>query len=774
MKININVDDSQEESFPLAEHSNYPKELEALGGLATVEIEFYDAETQSAGGGTFTDSTFCGNVSQKGQKEFTLDSCGRTVLIKPQFDIRYIGNDFLVSDAKILSEFGPNGNWSRRPLPFVLRDQDRDEKKRWIQTGGKFNLRAKLLRSETNIVQDCSPDLLTDHENKGGIIKTQVSPNKIVFRALIPGKYGLAIQEIGNKSVCHSVHQVEENAKYCIDWLGEEGLLFANIDSYSDKIKITASPTFDSDEVKGNFINAIGGIITKVRVFWMPRHWAFYTRLGTETTEEVWFSHSISFQSVYSQVSPIVILDCGDIDPFVNCEVGFFYGGPYESDEIYSDEYPYGIPGASVNPLICLAYCEGEKYSSGSGIGGYTIGPWSGSWVLDNGTYGHFIETKVWEDYHNYEAGANSADVSMTYYLSATCPTRTQYVGLWWDRWPGDFDIFKTPVNDSEVKLREQWNPIQLPNIVYTLVGDESYDEAIEKLTTLGLTEEEAKEIILGGQNSIHHMSHTVYTESFVKIAQTLHDLHGMAWTCCDLKPIDHTLAIQDDYWYQTLPAQVYVYGKTTRSDLFKPIWDRILASNYWTQYGQYAVGYPDGDAYIDDDIPFGLGISPNKTGTLLAVVKVGSKRFYVWQKTDEVLTERRLAITDNYAGHFTPFEPSDGAQDDRDSPLGEVGGPVRDHFIGENRKLTSILPLYSVDCIEHAAYGWFEDLPTIGKRQCWTEKAATADVELEMPVYVMISRERALDNGARVMREQCVVDGYEYLSFDEAQRNVL
>ena len=72
-----------------------------------------------------------------------------------------------------------------------------------------------------------------------------------------------------------------------------------------------------------------------------------------------------------------------------------------------------------------------------------------------------------------------------------------------------------------------------------------------------------------------------------------------------------------------------------------------------------------DTDENFDGYFPAGLGISPDKAGSLVGIITEGKSRnkiLYVWRKTDEEFEVNNLSVRGNYEGHKISFESHNGS----------------------------------------------------------------------------------------------------------------
>jgi hypothetical protein len=346
------------------------------------------------------------------------------------------------------------------------------------------------------------------------------------------------------------------------------------------------------------------------------------------------------------------------------------------------------------------------------------------------------------------------------------------YLGLWYDRPPVGFS-FHVP---RELVVNQNYfhKPASIPEHVANwmhpspppgqypyygpvrMIGDESREEAIASLrAATGMSQDEAEALVISGYKSLHVHSATSNTFYAHYIS------HQGSYTEY------FNLGSTPDFG--VAETHLTPYGTNyTYSNRFEQIWAKIVLSNFWQQYGQYASYNQDGEvSVIEDDFPIGLGICPNKAGTLLAVVKAGAKSFFIWQAEDEVFTERRVSVAGAYEGHRASFEKVSGRYvlgydrdksgslgvphlaDDFCGPRGILYGLWTDQFDGTLRKIDKILVNYTLNCKKQ--------FPRTDENRCWIERQTGGLHQLESPFYVMISREHAQvkDNTDRLCRSQ-------------------
>ena len=159
----------------------------------------------------------------------------------------------------------------------------------------------------------------------------------------------------------------------------------------------------------------------------------------------------------------------------------------------------------------------------------------------------------------------------------------------------------------------------------------------------------------------------------------------------------------------------------------------------------------------LDDDIPYGVGLSPALEGTLCAVIKYGQKVLYVWRKTDEEFTEHDVHV--GGPEFDKPFVSFDGLEKNQMNEF-EIC------FSGAGRKNDKILVTKVLDCqtpyhygirheddkrsdrYEYGDYAYVEGTADSALANCsdrykydFVVNSGEGAVTLESPVYVMLSQ---------------------------------
>jgi hypothetical protein len=263
----------------------------------------------------------------------------------------------------------------------------------------------------------------------------------------------------------------------------------------------------------------------------------------------------------------------------------------------------------------------------------------------------------------------------------------------------------------------------------FTFIGDESPADAVEHTDDAGGD----PDAIISGYNSIHTMGSSWWTQ------------------------IHATKQTPGQYWqlwnfvYNAPDFQPFQWEESTKNYLGVLDWDED--QKRWVPGDEdcmqqialhmesstfFQSEFPPGGAYGE----IGVGISPNKTGSLCAVIKTGGKVFFVWRKTDEQFITRDLHIAGPAFAKplvgFVPRFPSSGHYHCFDS---------WQHFYGDGRKLTHILRNKHVECARESDKG-IDRNHAPGEGDVTTfivnDSGVSGAVLLEMPVYLIAAKSRA------------------------------
>ncbi len=688
------------------------------------------------------------NISNKGSINFQFgDSCYCHAQTPVKVTTKHEGNAAAVPPSVLSTQYDPSNvdRWDRKPLQTV-EQANRDADKRFSGQGaGTLNLRCEI-KTGVGTKGDVSPDLIADALKKGqaSIVDGNGAQGfQEKFGGLLPAAYGVKVSEVGTKTFGHywDLEVGGTQPKYSYDFLQPDGICFCWFDTTdSDNFKVTREPSYSADEVSGRFLNPIAG--GKIKVFLIPRQWAYYCRLmePIATTDP---------QTM--EVHTLLVSTRDWPDDMVQVLTWDYTEDP---SRCYPDTPP---PGDLGSPIACLRTgfmleCEEWNCSVNGGdpaLFSLDRRPWSYSGL------GCPCEPTIYcgspPPYENAGCctGVNdsllSEALSRAYEITSQGTTHyTHHIGLWWDRLPVNFDF--EPPEDRAPTPPYFLSPY--PGLEsLTLVGDESKDDAIAHLIAAGLTQEDAEALVIGGYSSLHiHQGSPrlpilgvgggeITVDDRLFDAQCLSRPNG--------KP---------------LPDNMIKYGmqEVFTNDIMGPIWDKIAASNFWTQFGSFAETGP-----IVDDIPIGVGISPSGACDLMGIIVVGSQPYYIWRRIGETFTRRFVRVQGDYDGQVCAFEGMQSHCDEssvvplmiasrerkQESGLNLDGtkyawSDISCHFSGDGRELTSILVPYTASCVEN----------TFGREElndtelCWNiASTAPGGISLERTVYAMLGRERAI-----------------------------
>jgi len=312
------------------------------------------------------------------------------------------------------------------------------------------------------------------------------------------------------------------------------------------------------------------------------------------------------------------------------------------------------------------------------------------------------------------------------------------YVGLWWGAPPVDWSFTDISETTKQALFLYRLTPEGSDQgITLDLIGDESYDEAVQHFTDAGGDQEKVDEI-LSGYNSLHYFAPSEWAKIRVQNphAELPNDVRSLLSRFCSTA--DGKLLSEE-----AVGGLLSYRGATDR---FGALWSHFESSEFfqtcWKPNDGYAgteSGYCTRNPW--KDIPYGVGVSPMKEGALCAIIKVRGKPYYVWRKTDEEFTERLLHVTGPRMNK--PFVSFEGVESSRCYEF-------YIHFSGEGRKNTHILAPKQAVCGKYNDYGLPDpgglppELEGCDQRIPFIESGA-GQVELESPVYPIISRERAV-----------------------------
>ena len=377
-----------------------------------------------------------------------------------------------------------------------------------------------------------------------------------------------------------------------------------------------------------------------------------------------------------------------------------------------------------------------------------------------------------------------SCNLTMSYTWKITFPSYIRYygnsyIGLWWGPPPVDFFLPSISTRRGQAEFAYTLDPDATQcTTLFDLVGDESFDDAIEHLIQAGKTPEEAAATILSGYNSLHYYAPSKWAKIRIQSPlwppETGFDTRWIVNRFCSTA--DGKL-FRQRFVVNPNPPNPDGILYTGVEDKFTNLWLTFakseFADTYWKPndgYEHEESGYCGRDPWMD--IPYGVGLSPMRAGTLCALVKTRNKVYYIWRKTDEEFTERFVPVSGpEFERPFVTFEGPEA------SPCYQFFV----HFSGTGRKNTHILTQKQAVCTTAAAYGLPKIPATLNSgRQCADSRvpfivAGAGQVQLESPAYPIISRERAVPDTEywRLMR-----DGVAFIawsgpySFSAAERD--
>ncbi|MBI4962506.1 MAG: hypothetical protein HY913_04455 [Desulfomonile tiedjei] len=241
-----------------------------------------------------------------------------------------------------------------------------------------------------------------------------------------------------------------------------------------------------------------------------------------------------------------------------------------------------------------------------------------------------------------------------------TCHPQDRYysvnryrVGVWWDRFPSN--IFAPSHNTNEYDVFGFFCPYPFG----------------------------------GGTWTTHQHSHTQYAFDTYDAAHQINDE-----ALCGNRHMQLVSWNQNRYWYWNtqwgiLNPEGFSGGDYYASTVWRKIggfplkdsnkWTdytkdwipQLGASSFWLNYGipSYQVGLDtdvfagsmiyEGAGSMWDMIPYGVGISPDKAGALVGIIrrKKTGQTYFIWRKVDEVFTLTKENKDDGYEGHSMSFE---------------------------------------------------------------------------------------------------------------------
>lgn len=721
-----------------------PDDEPPLKGLT---IDFFRGDTIPDGQGWKIIPEWCGEPTTKGSASFTESEMGLYKIRPVDITWTYRGNDFLVAPSVIEHQYGSENpdRWNRMPLTGVdvgtsPENSDRDSAKRWKLTDSMssrystVNLRCTLKHKadEEEPKLDTGPDLKLDNKQKGRwkYLMGDVGKDKALQYKTTPsagGRFGIQVQEVGTKTFCHYVNQDNFVAGgpvgYMAEWLEPEGIFYSPFDTTdTEKFKVTRQPLFTADEVSGLFLNVMRR--NRVEIYLMPRRWAFYTY------------HSVAHATT-DLGEMLVVENCnqhiaGSIleNPYFGCSGGDVFETVSECTlQNNCDRIDYMNWGGTV--VDCEGTCHG----------------WDTHWSLTEWCCVTFEQntTYYWENGCKANntitvspcmegtgtcgspaclpcVGGRDIAVQRTIAFHAELHEETINVCLWWDSPPIDFKM-RGPKDVTAPVSIYHWTGASYAPTDFSFIGDESLAEAVDNADNAGGD----PDAVIGGYNSIHVMGSSCWTQ-----IHATKQKRGEYWALWNF--VYNAPDFQPFQWEESTGSYLGVLDehlKPSDEDCMEQIAAHMERSRF------FQMEFPPDGAYGE----IGVGISPNKAGSLCAVIKIGGKVFFVWRKTDEEFISRDLHIAGpSFAKPLVPFVPRFPTSDHYycfDS---------WQHFDGEGRKLNRILFNKHVECARKSDYGIDRNhAPGEGDVSTFIVNDSGAGlVPLEMPVYLIAAKSRA------------------------------
>jgi hypothetical protein len=649
----------------------------------------------------------------------------------------YANKDSRPNKKVIVDEYGDQNEkrWDRKPFGTMAVDWMQDGS-RWALGGmyefktavdpfyvqatdmSMMNISVKLkkgkdVKGSDPTVDTAAPYAWIDparyHEQKATNLKLTWDYNVDTMRPLqyhgyLGGTYGIEVKDL-SKTFAHYVKKddTDSEIKYTYDWI--ESAFFCpfdttDIDPNDGNYKITREPKFDADDVTSGLIVDDDTF----DIFMVPRRIAYH----------LYYRHHEKTTTTIDREFPTI-----------NC------------------------------------VCD-ESLQIWGGNGATITGP--------DHQDGHDDEIiKV-----VYDCSLSCSGIAPTPASTGTLHSRlmksTHHVATWWGRIPHDFTPHNMLITDDEEdehyhEAVHNTAPIKFYDDEGTDVGtldvvwEETQEDAREHYVASGGEQKDADEIYSGGGSSFHVLRDE--TPYYVYIARN-NSLNAL-WPCDAIRNTQYVgppiTREEDDNKYV---GSVSLHDNDALG--IKRIWQVIEDSKFWTDVIQ-----PLRDKAINDSddamqssridcIPYGIAISPSKEGSLVGVIRkgTGGNCWYIWRRKDE------------------DFEDEDNPQLRTVKPEGETGSG-KGHLSFQSRDADGGLKhfreppyalkqyCYDIDAIDHFSGPGSRKLTKFGRDIKYTEgddDAACGDLfkdltacadgdgkwELDVPIYVMASKERAFD----------------------------
>ena len=484
---------------------------------------------------------------------------------------------------------------------------------------------------------------------------------------------------------------------------GSPANLFFNCFNTADRdnFKITTEPRYNADEYSGKPISLNSK--TKVGIYLVPRRAAYTTRARR------------SEQELYN-LSQVVncISECGNQTGPVEemCQPPAEYRPAYDAyrmdqgyhDETYkeqkdcyallSDMQTGGPPMYGVNVSQYPINCSGCSCNAGYdgidftiGISCFKCGEWT---LLPHGYFemSIFLNTVFTDSsipstinesgvasinlchpsWSQFSADCNILTQNWGINVEIIKVTQTHTYGIWWDRLPSDLGVFKSASSLTQgtdiatVDYSGGESPIVFMNRhtsepIY-LRGDEHWDAAITEFGNANSGNSSFHYFIQAESSQDSFSPHFEVDKFLVQFTSFGQIPIG---TICNLTEIGQHLAGQwrTDTGYDdpTIDPEEKKYSQPLQR-----FWEKIQGNTtlgvneswFWTNHSDVGGGWSR-----QDNIPFGVAISPTQAGDLVGIIKMGAKSFFVWRKTNETFDFSFHAREGGYGGQNTTFEGS-------------------------------------------------------------------------------------------------------------------
>jgi len=608
------------------------------------------------------------------------------------FDYVYIGNDFVLSTEKIQAEYGDEVDTETKweRMPLQILTS-RDENKRWTTFDNGMNIRIRLLPNNdtSNPKADVSPDLMEDSSQKGRWTFTDNTSDESDEYTL---KGLVTPQKFG-------LEISEIGTKSICHYIYQEsrsaGPLSYQYDWLDPEgIFICPFNTLDDDNYKVTTepdytADAVDGHILQA---FMP------------TDVEIYFlfrrwAHYSRLNDLYEEE------------------------GSTPEPEIY--RICYEVPCEDLDDStfwMKVHNCGVQEYMS----------------------YIDYIEGYCGDTGYHMRVQVGGSNIELH---------GDVYIGLWWAPPPLTFSIGSPQEDTKRAEFGYQTdvddNPIAQ---VFELVGDETQEQAQEHFIQAGGTEEDAAKII-GGYNSLHIFAPTEWSWYHIKtpivVPADVRWQRNHASSFPGGKLVNETEDPEDTFYYagnvdlKDVLGNIYL-GSISPSEFYQTYRN---PDNDYAYEGQFCTGSP-----LTDEA-YGVGLSPMQEGTLCAIVKVKSKAYYIWRKTEEEFTEKTVQVSGGAFGKpFLGFEPTYASECYQ----------YWQHFSGSERRIDKILTPKTPTTAYWSAYGFpdFDCTYELGLawattwliNQCGCGErlmaqivlAGEGTVTLESPVYPIVARDFA------------------------------